>query len=174
MRVLLAWCLGVSRACCGGRTGFWWCQVALVSVAYMSLPLPLAIWLSLSLAGLANSDCGLSFLQACVSVLLGDQFSLGEIWVFRAVAQGQLQYVDGNWKNPAPGCSYIPVFWWLWVGPSWVRNLSRSDGFTCALRWVSTLGRPSLSQWNLDMESCGTGSALGTDGNRTQQLFSAS
>ena len=31
--VLLFWCVGVSRARCGGRTGFWWCQVALVSVA---------------------------------------------------------------------------------------------------------------------------------------------
>ena len=57
----------------------------------MFLPLPLAIWLSLVLAGLAVSDCGLSLLQACVSVLLGDQFSLGGIWVWRAVAQGQLQ-----------------------------------------------------------------------------------
>jgi hypothetical protein len=27
--------LGVSRAHCGGRTGFWWCQVALVSVSYV-------------------------------------------------------------------------------------------------------------------------------------------
>jgi hypothetical protein len=31
--VLLFQCFGVSRTCCGGRTGFWWCQVALVSVA---------------------------------------------------------------------------------------------------------------------------------------------
>jgi hypothetical protein len=38
--------------------------------------LPIAIWLSLVLAGLAVSHCGLSLLQACVSILLGDQFSL--------------------------------------------------------------------------------------------------
>jgi hypothetical protein len=37
----------------------------------MFLPLPLTIWLSLLLAGLAVSDCGLSLLQAHVSVLLG-------------------------------------------------------------------------------------------------------
>ena len=49
--------------------------------AAIFLSLPFAIWLSLVLAGLAVSDCGLSLLQACVSVLLGDQFSLGEIWV---------------------------------------------------------------------------------------------
>ena len=45
----------------------------------MFLCLPFAIWLSLVLAGFAVSDCGLSLLQACVSVLLGDQFSLGGI-----------------------------------------------------------------------------------------------
>ena len=56
----------------------------------MFLPLPLAIWLSLVLAGLAVSDCGLSLLQACVSVLPGDQFSQGGIWVWRAVVQGKL------------------------------------------------------------------------------------
>jgi hypothetical protein len=28
-------CVGVSRTHCGGKTGFWWCQVALVSVAYV-------------------------------------------------------------------------------------------------------------------------------------------
>ena len=53
----------------------------------MFLPLPLDTWLSLVLVGLAVSDCGLSLLQACVSVLLGDQFSLGGIWIWRAVVQ---------------------------------------------------------------------------------------
>ena len=56
----------------------------------MFLLLPLTSWLSLVLAGLAVSDCGLSLLQACVSVLLGDQFSLGGIWVWRAMTQVQL------------------------------------------------------------------------------------
>ena len=55
----------------------------------MFLPLPLAIWLYLVLAGLAVSDCDLSLLQACVSVLLEDQFSLGGIWIWRSVAQDQ-------------------------------------------------------------------------------------
>ena len=40
------------------------------------LHLPFVIWLSLVLAGVAVSDCGLSVLQASVSVLLGDPFSL--------------------------------------------------------------------------------------------------
>ena len=55
----------------------------------MFLSLPLAIWLSLVLTALAVSDHDLSFLQACVSVPLGDQLSPGGIWVWRAVAQGQ-------------------------------------------------------------------------------------
>jgi hypothetical protein len=45
----------------------------------MFLYLPFTIWLSLVLAALAVSDYGLSVLQACVSVFLGDQFSLGGI-----------------------------------------------------------------------------------------------
>ena len=57
----------------------------------MFLPLLLTIWLSVVLAGLAVSDSGLSLLQAHVLVLLGDKFSLEGIWVWRAVAQGQLQ-----------------------------------------------------------------------------------
>jgi hypothetical protein len=45
----------------------------------MLLPLPLNIWLSLVLADLAVSDSGLSLLQAYVSIVLGEQFSLGGI-----------------------------------------------------------------------------------------------
>ena len=37
----------------------------------MLLPLPFAIWVSLVLPGLAVSDCGLSVMQAFLSVLLG-------------------------------------------------------------------------------------------------------
>ena len=70
---------------------------------------PLAIQFSLVLAGLAVSDYGLSLLQACVSVLLGDQFSLGGICVWRAVAQGQLWGADGNWKHPVPSSSLVPL-----------------------------------------------------------------
>jgi hypothetical protein len=44
-------------------------------------------------------------LCAYVSVLLRDQFSLGEIWVRRAVAQD----ADRNGKDPVPGCSLVPV-----------------------------------------------------------------
>jgi hypothetical protein len=76
----------------------------------MFLPFSLAIWLSLVSAGLDVSDYGLSLLQAAVSVLLGDQFSPGGIWVWRSVAQFQLQGVDGNLNDLVPECSSAPVF----------------------------------------------------------------
>ena len=56
----------------------------------MFLTLPLTIWLSLVFAGLVISDGGFFLLPVFVSVLLGDQFSPSDIWVWRAVAQGQL------------------------------------------------------------------------------------
>jgi hypothetical protein len=68
----------------------------------MYLPLPVTIWLSVVLAGLGGSNWGLSLLQALVSLLLVDQFSLEVICVWRAVTQGQLRGVDRNRKNPVP------------------------------------------------------------------------
>jgi hypothetical protein len=70
----------------------------------------LPLCLSSVLAGFAFSDCGLFLLQACMSVLLGDQFSLGGICMWRAVAQGQLHGTDRNQKDPVPGYSLVPVF----------------------------------------------------------------
>ena len=90
--------------------------MALISVAYV-LALAshhlvisgLAVICYHLLAGLALSDCVLSLLQACVSALLGDQFSQGGIWVWRAVAQGQLQGTDGNQKNPVPSYCLVSM-----------------------------------------------------------------
>jgi hypothetical protein len=42
---------------------------------------------------------------------------------------------------------------------------NRSCSLTCAHMLVFTPGRPALSQSYLGIEHCGTGSALGTDGN---------
>ena len=109
--------------------------------------------------------CGLTALEASVSALLGDQFYLGEIWIWRAVAQDQLWGVDWKWKDSVRGHSFVRMYWWLWEGPSWARNLSRCDGLTCALRCVSTPGRPSFSRQDLGTKSCGTGAAPGADGN---------
>ena len=59
------------------------------------------------LAGLAVSDCCL-FLLRTVSVLLRDEFSPGGNWLWRAMAQGQLQGTEQNRKYPVPGCSMLP------------------------------------------------------------------
>jgi hypothetical protein len=88
--------------------------------------------------------------------------------------KGSAQDTDGNQKDLVLGCSLVPVSRGLWEGPSWARNLSRSAGFTCALRCVNTPGRPALSRWDLGMEHCGRGSALDTDGNWKDPLVSIS
>ena len=66
----------------------------------MFLPLPFTIWLSLIFTDFPVSV--LSLLQASVTVLLRDQFSLGGIQLWRAVVQGQLWGADRNQKNPVP------------------------------------------------------------------------
>ena len=121
----------------------------------MFLPLPLAILLYPLLVGLAVSGCGFTLLQACVSVILGDRFIPGGIWVWIAVTQNQLQVqteprrilsqADPQFLCPE-GSGQVP--------------LSRSGGLTCACRHVSTPGRPAHSQWCLCMESYSTGSAV--------------
>jgi hypothetical protein len=102
-------------------------------------------------------------LQAYVSVFLRDKFSLGWILLWRSVAQGYLLHADRNQEDHVP--SLVPVSWWLWAGASWARNLNSSAGLMCAYRCVSTSESPVFSQRYLGMEHCGTGSALGADGN---------
>jgi hypothetical protein len=54
------------------------------------------------------------------------------------------------------------------------RYLRINGGLTCALRCVSTPGISALSQGDLGMENCGTGSTLGTDLNlKLDQCFKA-
>ena len=85
------------------------------------------------LAVLAVSDCDLSLLQACVSVLLEGQISQGGICIFSAMAQGQLWDADRNLKDPVSGSSLVPVSRWLWAGPSWAKNLSNIGGVSALL-----------------------------------------
>ena len=61
--------------------------------------LPLIFWLCLVLAGLAVSDVGLSLFQSWVPVLLGDQFCLGGICLWRAVASAV-----GSIRKPDVSC----------------------------------------------------------------------
>jgi hypothetical protein len=77
----------------------------------MFLRFSLAIWLLLVVLGLAVSDWSLFFLWACEPVILdvlaflGDQLSLGGIWVQRAVPQCYLCGANGD---PVPSCYENP------------------------------------------------------------------
>jgi hypothetical protein len=163
--------------------------VALVSVAYV---LVLASS-HLVICGVSWSCCLWLWLvpsvSHSVSAFLENQFSSGGIWVWKAVAQGQLWCAEGNLKKPVTHCSLVTVSWSLWASPSLARYLSRSGGLTCAFRRVRTPGRPVLfrrdlgmescalrcvctrgrtvlSCWDLGIKSCGTGSPPGTDRNQ--------
>jgi hypothetical protein len=134
---LVCWCY---QGLLWWATGFWWCQVVFISVPYVlvlafhQLVISGVIWF-------AVSDFGLSLLQACVSVLLRDQFSLGGIWVWRAVVQGHLWGADRDQKDPVPSWSLVPVSWWLCECPSCARDLKRNG----AHRSLGTNGGPVLS-----------------------------
>ena len=137
----------------------------------MFLPLPLAIWLSLVLAGLAVSDSGLSLLLTCVSELLGDQFSPRGIWVWRAMPQDQL-WVQMETRRILS----LALPWFMCPDdsgrvPPRPGILTESGCLTCAQRCISTPGRPVLFWKNLGMECCGTGSALCVDGNQKDPLL---
>jgi hypothetical protein len=152
--VLLFWCVGVSRAHCVGRIGFWWCQVTLVSIVYV-----------LALASCHLVISGVSW-SCCLWLWLVSPASLCVSTPERPVLSRRNLGMDscGTWSapgyrwKPVPNCSLVPVFWGLRVGVSWARNLSRSGGPTCAHRCVCTPGRPALSRQYLGIERCGTGS----------------
>ena len=86
----------------------------------MFLPLLLAIWISLVLAGLPVSDYGFSL---CVStpgraVLSQPYFSMehcGTESAQGALEQDQLQDADKNRKDPVPDCSLVLVSWGVQV-----------------------------------------------------------
>jgi hypothetical protein len=128
----------------------------------MFLPLLLAISLSLVLVGLAVSDCGLFLLQACVSVLLGYQLSLGGIWVWGAVAQGHLWGADGNLVGSCPGLffsSCVPLA--LCMSLLGEEFEQKWWSFLCSQVCGNSWETSSLLVL-FGMEHCGIGSALGT------------
>ena len=73
----------------------------------MFLCFPFAIWLSLVIACLVVSDFGSSLLHACWSVLLGDQYTTGGIWVWRTVVLGQLLGAE-RYQN-----DFSPAYAWF-------------------------------------------------------------
>jgi hypothetical protein len=138
--------------CLGIQSLLWWENWVLMmsnSLLHMLLPLPLDIWLSLLLAGLPVSDCGLFFLQVCETRLLQKEFGYGDLW---HSVSSRVQMETGMILFEAASGILCPK-------ASGKVPLSRSGGLTCAHRHVATLGRPAFSWWNLGMEHCGTGSA---------------
>ena len=132
---------------------------ALVSVAYV---LALACY-HLVISRVSWSYCLWLWLVPPARLCISTPRSVHSI---RSLGAGSAQRCRRNQKDPVPGCSLVLLSWWLWVGPSWARNLSRSVGLTYAHRCVCTSGRLALFWWYLGMELCDTGSALGTDGNQ--------
>ena len=129
------WCVGVSRACCSGRTGFWWCQVGLVSVAYV---FALASW-HLVISGASWSHCLWLWLVPPASLCVStpgrpglSERNLGMKSCGTVSAPGCRQKPEG----PVHGCSSDPVSWGFWAGPS---------SLTCAHRYVCTPVLPTLS-----------------------------
>jgi hypothetical protein len=91
----------------------------------------------------------------------GDQFSLGGIWVWRAVTQDQLPVqMENEWILSQAAPRFLCP-----EGSGWV-PLSRSSGLTCAHRHVWVSWRSALFLCYLGMVRCGTGIALGADGNQ--------
>ena len=52
---------------------------------------------------------------------------------------GSVLLAHENQQDPVLSCSLVHSSWWLWVGASLSRNLSRSVGHTCAHRCVALL-----------------------------------
>ena len=136
----------------------------------MFLLLPLKIRLSLLLADLTVSDCGLFLLQAYVSALLGDQLSQGGIWDEELWYRGQLWGTDRNWKDPVPGCSLVPVSWGFRAGHSEQKCWSYLCLQACLhSREISSLPEV-FGYWvlwhSISSGHCGTESSFGADRNQ--------
>lgn len=138
------------------------------------LPLPLTISLSLVFAALNVSEPVCQYFGEISSFL--EEFGCGEL---------------GHRFSSRHRCKQEGSCPWLFLG-SFSSGLQvgpseKKCGPTCAYRCVSTAGRSAPSRQNLDMESCGTGSALehrvspgaqgqpwGTDGNQNDWVSGCS
>ena len=109
--VLFFWYVGTSRAHCGRRTGFWWCQIILVSVAYV---LALASC-HLVISGVSWSCClwlwlvpPASLCVSCETISLRDEFGYGGLW-HRVSSRVQTE----TWRILS-----LFVLWFLWPDKS--------------------------------------------------------
>jgi hypothetical protein len=161
MRFLLFWCVWVSRACCSGRTGFWWCQVALVSVTYV-----LSLVSHHLLISVVSWSCCLWVwlvlpASLCVSIPERLVFS-GKNLGMRAVATwsalGCKWKLEGSCLRLFLGSCVLMALCRFLFGQEFEQKWwSYLISQVCQHSWeISSL------QWYLGMESFSTGSALGT------------
>ena len=159
-RILVFQYVGISRACLGGRNGFWWCQIALFPIAYV---------LSFASHHLVISGASWSYsfwlwlfppASLCVSIP-GRPVLSGKNLFMEGCGTGSAMGSDRTWMDPAPCCFLVSVSRWLWVGPSWISNLSKNGGLTNVQRYFGTPGSSALFQEFLDAECCCTGSTPG-------------
>lgn len=151
--------LGVSRACCGVRTGFWWCQVALISVIKI-LEFAFYYWLSLVLDGLAVSGWILFLLWICkpLSALLGDQLFCQNFWT-EGSGTTQALGADDDLKDPVSAAPLFLCFTCSWTAPlqriirekvaisplsPGVKVLLRKQLFPCRTRAQQAVQQPQL------------------------------
>ena len=151
MRVLLFWCFGVARAHCGGRTGFLWCKITLVTFAYV---LALASC-HLVIFGVSCSSC----LWLCVvphaSLCISTPGRL-VLFISNLVMEscGTVSVLGCRWKLEGP-CP------WLFLGSSVLMALGRSFFIQeFEQRWLSPLCS-QLCQYSWDTSSLQVGSGYG-------------
>jgi len=149
MKTLLFWYVEVSRAYCGGGTRFWWCQVSLISVAWV----PALESHHLVFSGVNLSCCLWKWLNPPVNLCVStpeDWLSPIGSWGTKICGTRSALGTGRNWKGTVQEHSSVPVSWGLQVGSSWTRNVSRSGGLTSALRSINTSERPAFSQRDLE------------------------
>ena len=123
--------VGVSRIRCGGSTGFWWCQVVLVSVSKILM----FAFHHLVISGVRCSSC--LWLELVPSVIL--LASLSTPWRQALLWQGRCTEV---W------CSVLPPGWGLRPEGTLSRKLCCFCGLHALLR-VLISERPRIQDGNL-------------------------
>ena len=145
---------GISRNCCGRRTGFWWCQVSLVSVgkvlvlAFPHLVISGVHLVLLFLAG-ACSSCGhLSLHQ--------HYWETSCLWA-GPVYKKSLSSRCRCWQEGfCSSCSPVPVPFMCLASPALASYWTESGCHTSETGGESLFGRPDLSWQDQCREGCRT------------------
>ena len=92
-----------------------------------------------------------------MSTLLGVSFSLGGIWVRRALAQIQLPGSDKNWKESDSDCAEFTGSPGLGEGRTWASYRGSTSGIIAGLGCFNSPGCQVFSMIDLDVVACDTG-----------------